>query len=242
VYGLGSAGEIKVFVKQKDPKLQLISGNKSSIDATGMVIWPASFVMCHWLCMHRKEVENRRVLELGSGCGLAGVVAAKLGGIVTITDGNNTVLKSAKENLKASGVAATVGELQWGAPSTGCDPYTIIFGADLCYVGISRQVLSALFATVGALLAPAPHARFVMVLTIRADDAASAKALIAAATEAGFAAKIEGDQDDLQFHAALLSFMRSRSAVAESAAALARLRGLEAVFDSAGKHDHSLSH
>lgn len=45
----------------------------------GEYVWPASLVMCEFLKRNPELVKGKRVLELGSGTGIVGLYAAKLG-------------------------------------------------------------------------------------------------------------------------------------------------------------------
>lgn len=49
-------------------------------------VWPASPVLAWILWEHRLELSGKRILEVGSGTSLPGIVAAKCGAIVTLTD------------------------------------------------------------------------------------------------------------------------------------------------------------
>lgn len=44
----------------------------------GFVMWPASVILSRLLCRHPETVRGRRVLEIGAGLGLAGLVAARI--------------------------------------------------------------------------------------------------------------------------------------------------------------------
>lgn len=44
----------------------------------GFVMWPAAVILSRLLCRHPELVRGRRVLEIGAGLGLAGLVAARL--------------------------------------------------------------------------------------------------------------------------------------------------------------------
>jgi hypothetical protein len=88
------------------PPAQILPAYRSALDASlvlrvavsqaqgiGFQLWPAAAVMCRWLESQteypRDFLRGRRVLELGAGCGLVGMLAASdvLGAAsVTITD------------------------------------------------------------------------------------------------------------------------------------------------------------
>ncbi|XP_009294376.1 protein N-lysine methyltransferase METTL21A isoform X2 [Danio rerio] len=50
------------------------------------VVWDAAVVLCMFLEMGKVDLKGKRVIELGAGTGLVGIVAALLGANVTITD------------------------------------------------------------------------------------------------------------------------------------------------------------
>jgi len=76
-------------------------------------MWPSAVVLFRWLASNPTVVCDRRVLELGAGCGLVGLAAARLqqlnsrqqngwnetGGVV-LTDFNLRVLENLKRNVE----------------------------------------------------------------------------------------------------------------------------------------------
>jgi release factor glutamine methyltransferase len=51
--------------------------------------------------------EGGRVLDLGTGCGIFGIIASKLGGVVTSSDINDDAIKCARKNAKSNSVNIT---------------------------------------------------------------------------------------------------------------------------------------
>ncbi len=69
------------------------------------------------LFANRDKLRGRHVLELGSGCGLCGLLAAQLGEAVTLTDYNDDVLRNlrltlqtANQEVRGAAVGTTVSE------------------------------------------------------------------------------------------------------------------------------------
>src|SRR5205085_6890233 len=52
----------------------------------GMLLWPSAVALSEWLVESRREFMGRRILELGAGAGLPGIVARWLGADVCQTD------------------------------------------------------------------------------------------------------------------------------------------------------------
>lgn len=64
----------------------------------GFQMWPAAIILSRWLCRNPDVLRGRRVLEVGSGLGLAGLVAAHIADDVTLSDFNPAVLRVLEAN------------------------------------------------------------------------------------------------------------------------------------------------
>ncbi|MDP2435085.1 MAG: hypothetical protein Q8P67_05035, partial [archaeon] len=76
-----------------------------------------------------------QLLELGSGTGLAGIVAAARGALITLTDLPN-VLPLLRHNLQLNGLSSdptAVAELTWGSTALTGWRADLLLGADLTY-------------------------------------------------------------------------------------------------------------
>ncbi|CAM9787703.1 unnamed protein product [Scytosiphon promiscuus] len=70
-----------------------------SVAHGGHVIWKSTSSLCSYLSSS-KVAAGRRVLELGSGMGVAGLIAHKTGAaVVVMTDGDDSVIKYLRENI-----------------------------------------------------------------------------------------------------------------------------------------------
>jgi predicted nicotinamide N-methyase len=77
-------------------------------------MWPSAVALSRWVVTNPDEVYNKRILELGAGCGLVGLIAARLQvqkgesivekPSVILTDFNEVVLKNAHRNIHLNGV------------------------------------------------------------------------------------------------------------------------------------------
>lgn len=45
----------------------------------GLFVWPSAILLAEFLSYHRRFFHGKRIMELGAGVGLPGIVAAKLG-------------------------------------------------------------------------------------------------------------------------------------------------------------------
>lgn len=113
-------------------------------------LWPSAIALSEHL-LQSGSLEGKRVLELGCGCGLAGIVAGQLGGNVTVTDYKEDALQLARENWDRNGMApAQVQNLDWRAAPT-MEPFEIILAADVAY---DEAMFGGLIETFGRLLCP----------------------------------------------------------------------------------------
>ena len=108
-------------------------------DRTGQIVWPGSRLLCAYLATIPTLLRGRRVIELGSGAGVAGIYASKLIAAagsgssdadtprhprVVLTDHNDIVLRLLKRNVAANTsagegreakVGVSVRRLDWGS-------------------------------------------------------------------------------------------------------------------------------
>lgn len=99
----------------------------------GVALWPAAIALAHDLASRRGDLRGGRVLELGSGTGLPGIVAATSGGRVTQTDHDAVAMSVCKLNCERNGVETVEHRLaDWAAWE---DParYAWIIGSDILY-------------------------------------------------------------------------------------------------------------
>jgi predicted nicotinamide N-methyase len=108
----------------------------------GEYIWPAGLFMCEFLKRNSELVKGKRVLELGSGTGIVGLYAAKLGAThVTLTDFVDFNIECVKRNIKENGLGA-VSEprwFRWGAILGG--QWDVILGSDIVYPVMDKPAL-----------------------------------------------------------------------------------------------------
>ncbi|CAL8171297.1 unnamed protein product [Prunus armeniaca] len=82
--------------------------NKYNIDNTGLVCqWPSEEVLAYFCLSHADMFRSKRVIELGSGYGLAGLVIAAVteASEVVISDGNPQVVDYIQHNIDANSKA-----------------------------------------------------------------------------------------------------------------------------------------
>ncbi|CAN0283352.1 unnamed protein product [Ectocarpus fasciculatus] len=75
-----------------------------TLASTGLTVWRAAQEMARFMWEHRRWFAGKRVVELGAGLGLCGVLASKLctGGAVVITDGGDEFTDSAMDALRTN--------------------------------------------------------------------------------------------------------------------------------------------
>ncbi|KAI8915573.1 putative methyltransferase-domain-containing protein [Gorgonomyces haynaldii] len=97
---------------------------------TGLKTWQASLLLLSYLLEYPDTIKQKRVLELGSGCGLVGFYANLVSDCV-MTDGNHLVLDRIRQNAQLNGLDPQIQVLDWSAPQKiGCD---LILAADVVY-------------------------------------------------------------------------------------------------------------
>ncbi len=95
-------------------------------------LWPSSIALAEHL-LAREDLPGLRTLELGCGCGLAGIAAGLRGAHVTVTDNQPAALELATDNWRRNGLQpAALQPLDWRDPPPD-GGYELILGADILY-------------------------------------------------------------------------------------------------------------
>ncbi|XP_034448630.1 methyltransferase-like protein 23 isoform X2 [Hippoglossus hippoglossus] len=129
----------------------------------GMYVWPCAVVLAQYLWTHREELKDNTVLELGAGVSLPGVVAARCGAKVILSDSARTPL--CLENCRRSCDANSLRDvvvlgLTWGEVSPDLvllPKLDIILGSDVFY---EPRDFEDVLVTVAFLLRKNPRAQF----------------------------------------------------------------------------------
>ena len=152
-------------------RLRMIKGDPGHVQS-GQYLWPAAQYAAGWL-LSRRSVEpwlgvaDTRVVELGAGCGLAGLALSQLESVTTVilTDYDYGSIELLQENIAearnlphAAQKTLLVEKLKWG-PGPALPPATVsalagagallVVGTDLIY---SQDVVLPLLQTVRLLL------------------------------------------------------------------------------------------
>ncbi|XP_067894490.1 EEF1A lysine methyltransferase 3-like [Heterodontus francisci] len=116
-------------------KITMFKGASLSISA---YVWGPGIVLCQYFQDEKIDFTGKKVLELGSGTGIVGILAVLLGGDVTLTD-RPYVLKQIEYNVVANIPAtsrprAKTRALVWGADQDSFpSDFDFILGSDIVY-------------------------------------------------------------------------------------------------------------
>lgn len=178
---------------------------------TGCRLWDSSIALARWLLAHGVPwVANRSVLELGSGCGLAGLAAACEAQRIRLSDGEARLLPNLRFNAdQLIDVPVEVAHLNWSDTpdklSTQHGTWDVVIGADLVYssgsvVPLARAVAS-LLKPGGTLIMCSPSGRHgleQLVEALRAVGMRCERSLLDAELLRG--ATCQGDEAEVRAH------------------------------------------
>ena len=118
--------KIKKLIPQRQPPPDVVIRHHGAtpISGVGLQVWRGSLLLADFAMSSAlgRRVRGKTCLELGSGTGVAGILLARSGADVFITDIGDDVLRNCADNVGANeelvggGGAVWVRELDWGSP------------------------------------------------------------------------------------------------------------------------------
>ncbi|XP_066396362.1 calmodulin-lysine N-methyltransferase-like isoform X2 [Miscanthus floridulus] len=168
------------LVYRKEDSLELNdieASNKYNIDTTGLVCcWPSEEVLAYYCINHSDMFRSKKVLELGSGYGLAGLVIAASTNAdeVVISDGNPQVAGYIQKNISIN--TETFGEtkvksmiLHWDKEQASeiLNTFDIIVASDCTFF---KQFHEGLAGTVKSLLKHSATSQAIFLSPKRGDS------------------------------------------------------------------------
>lgn len=122
-----------------------LAGEATTKRPYGIVLWPAAIALAHELAT--RDLAGARILELGAGTGLPGIVAASLGARVVQTDRQNLVLHVCKSNAARNGVTTIEHRLADWTAWTDREHYDLVIASDVLYAEDLHAPLRHIFET-----------------------------------------------------------------------------------------------
>ena len=112
----------------------------------GVSLWPSSVALAHDIAS-RGDFVGKRVLELGCGTGLPGIVAASSGARVVQSDHDELSLQLCRRNGERNGVSVEYRLSNWEGLDAG--GFDWILGSDILYVDDHHAGLRRIFERSG---------------------------------------------------------------------------------------------
>ena len=111
----------------------------------GFRLWESAIGLAHWLAERPTQISNKRILELGAGVGLPGMVAASLGAEVWQTDHQPGVLHLAHLNATQNDQAPLPQFVADWRTWDHAGRYDLFIGADILYEHALHFYLERIF-------------------------------------------------------------------------------------------------
>jgi methyltransferase-like protein 23 len=132
-------------VISRDEEREFLLGETTTRRPYGVMLWPAALALAHELAS--RDLAGKRILELGAGTGLPGMVAASLGARVVQTDRQKLVLHVCKQNAERNGVTSIEHRIADWTAWEDAERYDLIIGSDILYAPLLHPNLKAIFET-----------------------------------------------------------------------------------------------
>lgn len=99
----------------------------------GVMLWPSSIALAHDLLARAEQLRGKRVLELGAGTGIPGIVAARYAARVLQVDRSEPALHVCRLNVERNRATnVQVKHADWDEFHSD-EPFDLIVGADVLY-------------------------------------------------------------------------------------------------------------
>jgi len=121
-------------------------GEQQGLIPYGVMLWPSSIALAHELVARADSLAGVRILELGAGTGLPGIVAATYGAHVVQTDRLDVALDLCRRNAEQNRVAIEHRVADWTDWRVE-ERYDLILGADVMYAERLHSFLRHIFET-----------------------------------------------------------------------------------------------
>lgn len=122
----------------------------------GVMLWPSSIALAHDVLSRADELTDKRVLELGAGTGMPGIVAASLGAHVLQIDHSEAAMHVCAMNKERNhAIRSEVRHAGWETFESA-ESFDYVLGSDVLYVTTMhdrlRQICDAYLAPGGKAL------------------------------------------------------------------------------------------
>jgi predicted nicotinamide N-methyase len=111
----------------------------------GVALWPSAIALAHDVISRAEQFRGTRVLELGAGTGLPGIVAASLGARVVQSDRQELAMSICKRNGERNRVSAIEYRIADWSSWSDDGRYEWIIGADILYAERMHEHLRRIF-------------------------------------------------------------------------------------------------
>ena len=110
----------------------------------GVMLWPASIALAHDVIARADQLRDKRVLELGAGTGMPGIVAASLGAQVLQIDHSEAALHVCTMNTDRNRVTSIEARVAQWETFHSDQQFDFILGSDVLYVTTMHDRLRAI--------------------------------------------------------------------------------------------------
>ena len=158
VVPLPQLGPISVVCKTKRDISHAIPWDKRDDESLGWFywdrVWPSSVALAEWLIQQYfpNKLAGVKVLEIGCGTGLVGLVAAKLGAFTTFSDLVPITLEAVKETCDLNGIRNfDTCTLDWRAKIDRPGQFDMVVGSEIFY---DNKIVTHIAHVLARMLAP----------------------------------------------------------------------------------------